>query len=96
MKSEIAVTDGVIFFINIIESQGHHIRFETSSGVDNGPEIRILEIFDYFRIFSSDLEVLKYGATYLKIAAFIGPIYPSFFITTDQRVHWPFRININV
>ena len=32
-------------------------------------------------IFSSDLEVLKYGATYLKIAAFIGPIYPIFFIS---------------
>ena len=29
-------------------------------------------------IFSSDLEVLKYGVTYLKIAAFIGPIYPIF------------------
>ena len=33
------------------------------------------------RIFSSDLEVIKYGSTYLKIAAFIGPIYPVFFIS---------------
>ena len=33
------------------------------------------------RIFSTDLEVIKYGATYLKIAAFIGPIYPVFFIS---------------
>tara|TARA_B100000683_G_C12475984_1_gene549582 strand:- start:1526 stop:2152 length:627 start_codon:yes stop_codon:yes gene_type:complete len=33
------------------------------------------------RIFSSDLEVLKYGKTYLQIAAFIGPIYPIFFIS---------------
>tara|TARA_Y100001970_G_scaffold293837_1_gene443700 strand:+ start:4793 stop:6166 length:1374 start_codon:yes stop_codon:yes gene_type:complete len=33
------------------------------------------------RIFSQDLEVIKYGSTYLKIAAFIGPIYPVFFIT---------------
>jgi putative MATE family efflux protein len=33
------------------------------------------------RIFSSDLEVIKYGSTYLKIAAFIGPIYPIFFIS---------------
>ena len=32
-------------------------------------------------IFSSDLEVLKYGKTYLQIAAFIGPIYPIFFIS---------------
>ena len=32
-------------------------------------------------IFSTDLEVIKYGATYLKIAAFIGPIYPVFFIS---------------
>ena len=33
------------------------------------------------RIFSNDLEVIKYGSDYLKIAAFIGPIYPVFFIT---------------
>ena len=33
------------------------------------------------RIFSNDLEVIKYGSTYLKIAAFIGPIYPVFFIS---------------
>ena len=33
------------------------------------------------RIFSSDLEVIKYGSSYLKIAAFIGPVYPVFFIT---------------
>jgi len=33
------------------------------------------------QIFSSDLEVIKYGSTYLKIAAFIGPIYPVFFIS---------------
>ena len=33
------------------------------------------------RIFTSDLEVIKYGSTYLKITAFIGPIYPVFFIS---------------
>ncbi len=33
------------------------------------------------RIFSDDLEVINYGANYLKIAAFIGPIYPVFFIS---------------
>ena len=32
-------------------------------------------------IFSNDLEVIKFGSTYLKIAAFIGPIYPVFFIS---------------
>ena len=32
-------------------------------------------------IFSNDLEVIKFGSSYLKIAAFIGPIYPVFFIT---------------
>ena len=32
-------------------------------------------------IFSSDLEIIKFGSTYLKIAAFIGPIYPVFFIS---------------
>ena len=29
-------------------------------------------------IFSNDFEVIKFGSTYLKIAAFIGPIYPVF------------------
>ena len=33
------------------------------------------------RIFSDDLEVIKYGSTYLKIAAFICPILPVFFIS---------------
>jgi len=33
------------------------------------------------RIFSSDLEVIKYGSNYLRIAAFIGPVYPVFFIS---------------
>ena len=32
-------------------------------------------------IFSNDFEVIKFGSTYLKIAAFIGPIYPVFFIS---------------
>ncbi len=32
-------------------------------------------------IFSSDFEVVKFGTTYLQIAAFIGPIYPIFFIS---------------
>ena len=33
------------------------------------------------RIFSEDLDVIYYGSSYLKIAAFIGPIYPVFFIS---------------
>ncbi len=33
------------------------------------------------RIFSSDLEVIKFGSSYLKIAAFICPVYPIFFIS---------------
>tara|TARA_A100001011_G_scaffold391866_1_gene478206 strand:+ start:4588 stop:5961 length:1374 start_codon:yes stop_codon:yes gene_type:complete len=43
----------------------------------------ILYIFSepIIRIFSNDLEVIKYGSSYLKIAAFIGPIYPVFFIS---------------
>ena len=32
-------------------------------------------------IFSNDFEVIKFGSTYLKIAAFIGRIYPVFFIS---------------
>ncbi len=32
-------------------------------------------------IFSNNLEVINYGSTYLKIAAFIGPILPVFFIS---------------
>ncbi len=33
------------------------------------------------QIFSNDLEVIKFGSNYLKIAAFMGPIYPVFFIS---------------
>ena len=33
-------------------------------------------------LFTNDLEVIKFGSNYLRIAAFIGPIYPVFFITT--------------
>ena len=33
------------------------------------------------RIFSSDLEVIKFGSSYLKITAFICPVYPIFFIS---------------
>ena len=32
-------------------------------------------------LFTNDLEVIKFGSNYLKIAAFIGPIYPVFFIS---------------
>ena len=33
------------------------------------------------RLFTDDLDVIKFGSSYLKIAAFIGPIYPVFFIS---------------
>ena len=33
------------------------------------------------QLFTSDKEVIEYGVKYLKIAAFIGPVYPIFFIT---------------
>jgi endonuclease YncB( thermonuclease family) len=32
--------------------------------------------------FTDNAEAIKHGAIYLKVAAFIGPIYPIFFITT--------------
>ena len=32
--------------------------------------------------FTDNLEAIKHGALYLKVAALIGPIYPVFFITT--------------
>ena len=32
-------------------------------------------------LFSNNAEVIKFGSNYLKIAAFIGPIYPVFFIS---------------
>ena len=32
--------------------------------------------------FTDNLEAIKHGAIYLKVAALIGPIYPVFFITT--------------
>jgi putative MATE family efflux protein len=33
-------------------------------------------------LFTDNLEAVKHGAIYLKVAALIGPIYPVFFITT--------------
>ena len=33
-------------------------------------------------LFTEDLNTISYGTIYLKIAALIGPIYPTFFITT--------------
>ena len=36
----------------------------------------------FVSLFTDNQEAIKHGAIYLKIAAFIGPIYPSFFITT--------------
>ena len=33
------------------------------------------------KIFSNNLDVIKFGSNYLKIAAFIGPVYPVFFIS---------------
>ena len=32
-------------------------------------------------IFTNNQDAINYGADYLKIAAFIGPVYPVFFIT---------------
>ena len=32
-------------------------------------------------IFTDNQEVIDFGADYLKVAAFIGPVYPVFFIT---------------
>ena len=38
---------------------------------------------DFFvSLFTDNKEAIKHGAIYLKVAAFIGPIYPTFFITT--------------
>ncbi|MDC3030298.1 MATE family efflux transporter [Candidatus Pelagibacter sp.] len=36
----------------------------------------------FVSLFTENQEAIKHGTIYLKIAAFIGPIYPSFFITT--------------
>ena len=51
------------------------------------------------RLFSDDLEVIKFGSNYLKIAAFIGPIYPVFFIshalfTALRKTHYIFYSNL--
>ena len=51
------------------------------------------------RLFSNDLEVIKFGSNYLKIAAFIGPIYPVFFIshalfTALRKTHYIFYSNL--
>ncbi len=36
----------------------------------------------FVSLFTDNLEAVKHGAIYLKVAALIGPIYPVFFITT--------------
>ena len=36
----------------------------------------------FVSLFTDNKEAIKHGAIYLKVAAFIGPIYPTFFITT--------------
>ena len=36
----------------------------------------------FVSLFTDNNEAIKHGAIYLKVAAFIGPIYPAFFITT--------------
>ena len=50
-------------------------------------------------IFSNDLEVIKFGSTYLKITAFICPVYPVFFISHAlfaalKRSHFIFYMNL--
>ena len=50
-------------------------------------------------LFTNDLEVIKFGSSYLKIAAFIGPIYPVFFIshalfTALKKTHFIFYSNL--
>ena len=50
-------------------------------------------------LFTNDLEVIKFGSNYLKIAAFIGPIYPVFFIshalfTALKKTHFIFYSNL--
>ena len=36
----------------------------------------------FVSLFTDNIEAIKHGAIYLKVAALIGPIYPTFFITT--------------
>ena len=50
-------------------------------------------------LFTNDLEVIKFGSNYLRIAAFIGPIYPVFFIshalfTSLEKTHYIFYSNL--
>ena len=50
-------------------------------------------------LFTNDLEVIKFGSNYLRIAAFIGPIYPVFFIshalfTSLKKTHYIFYSNL--
>ncbi len=49
--------------------------------------------------FTNDLEVIRFGSNYLRIAAFIGPIYPVFFIshalfTSLKKTHYIFYSNL--
>ena len=50
-------------------------------------------------LFTNDLDVIKFGSNYLKIAAFIGPILPVFFIshalfTALKKTHYIFYSNL--
>ena len=61
----------------------------------------IIFLFSEFivSLFTNDLEVIKFGSNYLKIAAFIGPIYPVFFIshalfTALKKTHFIFYSNL--
>ena len=62
--------------------------------------IIIFLLSDYIvSLFTNDMEVIKFGSNYLRIAAFIGPIYPVFFIshalfTSLKKTHYIFYSNL--
>jgi len=72
---------GAKFFIRIKEVYGKALVFGSGFMVLAGIIIYLSSTF-VISLFTNDLEVIKSGALYLKVAALIGPVYPVFFITS--------------
>ncbi len=72
---------GAKYFDRIKEVYGKALVFGSTFMIFAGIIIFISSTF-VISLFTDDLEVIKSGALYLKVAALIGPIYPVFFITS--------------
>ena len=72
---------GAKFYNRIKEVYGKALMFGSGFMVIAGVIIYFSSSL-VISVFTTDPEVIKSGALYLKVAALIGPIYPVFFITS--------------